>query len=161
MNNTFTMKSLSMATNFPILAAKLGETLWWSKKMNANKHTLKKQLATYKGRNEVLWLHGKPSRLEYLYNTQLTTSLPLNCCSQDLLLRIPSLGLNSRKKQVSHITSLHYYIYAKIKIISRTFLTTKEKSKIVASNSLSALISTCKNKNIIRRILENKWQTKK
>jgi hypothetical protein len=41
-------------------------------------------------------------------------------------------------------------------IISRTFLTTKEKSEIVSSNNLSASISSCKNKNATRRILEKK-----
>jgi hypothetical protein len=40
MKIAFTMKSTSMATNFPTLGAKEGETLWWSKKkwMRTNTH---------------------------------------------------------------------------------------------------------------------------
>jgi hypothetical protein len=64
---------------------------------------------------------------------------------------MPSLGLNSQKKQVSHTASLHYYIYEEKNIISKTFLITKEKSEIVASKSLSASISSYKNKSEIRR----------
>jgi hypothetical protein len=46
-------------------------------------------------------------------------------------------------------------MYEERKIIFRTFFTTKEKSKIVTSNSLSISISSCKNKTAIRRsILE-------
>jgi hypothetical protein len=69
---------------------------------------------------------------------------------------MPCLGLNSQKKEVSHIASLHYYIYEEKKIISKTSLITKEKSRIVASKSLSSSISSCKNKSEIRRSMFKK-----
>jgi hypothetical protein len=69
---------------------------------------------------------------------------------------MPSLGLNSQKKQVPHIANLHYYVYGKKKVISETFITTKEKLDIVALKSLIALISSCQNKREIKSILEKK-----
>jgi hypothetical protein len=69
--------------------------------------------------------------------------------------------LNSPKKQVSHIANLHCYIYEGKDFISRTSLTTKEKSKTVASNSMSASISNYNEKNVMRRkILEKKGKKK-
>jgi hypothetical protein len=58
---------------------------------------------------------------------------------------MPSLSLDS------HTASLYYCTYQEREIISKTFFTTKEKSDIVASKSLSTSISSYKNKNEIKR----------
>jgi hypothetical protein len=64
-----------------------------------------------------------------------------------------------KKKKISHTTNLHCCIYEEKEIISRTFLTTKEKLDIVASKNLSTSISSCKNKNEIKRnVLNKKWK---
>ncbi len=72
-----------------------------------------------------------------------------------LLLRFDSfnviLGLNFWKKQMSHTTNLHYYIYEEKEIIFKTSLTTKEKSMNVTSKNLST---------IKRNIFEGKWKKK-
>jgi len=155
MNSAFIMKYKIWLPSLLHLVSRLREALWWSKKMYANQHELRNQFVADWEWNEILWLNGKLDRLEYLYKTHLITSLLPYCYSQNLLLWIPSLGLNFQKKQVSHTTNLHYYMYEERKIIFRTFFTTKEKSKIVTSNSLSISISSCKNKTAIRRsILE-------
>jgi hypothetical protein len=80
--------------------------------------------------------------MEYLYKTYLTTSLFLNCYSQDFLFWMPSLGLNFWKKQLSHTTNLHLYIYEEREIIYGTSFTTKEKLETIALKSLSASISS-------------------
>jgi hypothetical protein len=70
---------------------------------------------------------------------------------------MPSLGLNSQKKQLSHTASLHCCIYEGREIISKTSFTIKEKLEIVALKSLSISISSYKDKNKIRSsILEKK-----
>jgi uncharacterized protein (DUF608 family) len=115
MNYAFITKSKKWLPIFLPLVPKRREALWWSRKRYANQHKLKNQFAKNWKWNEVLWLNGKLNRLESLYKTHLTTSLFLDCCSQDWFLQIPSLGLNS-------------------------------------------LISSHKNKNAIRSVLENKWK---
>jgi hypothetical protein len=69
-----------------------------------------------------------------MYKTHLVASLLLNYSSQDLLLQMPSLGF-PKKKKISHIVNLHYYIYEEREIISKASLTTKEKSEIVTSKT--------------------------
>jgi hypothetical protein len=67
------------------------------------------------------------------------------------------LRFEHSKKQVSHVTSLHYYIYEENEIISKPSLTTKENSNIIASKNLIASISSCKNKSKIKRsVLQEK-----
>jgi hypothetical protein len=69
---------------------------------------------------------------------------------------MPSLGLNSHKKQVSHTTNLHYYIYEEKEIIYRTSLITKEKLDTITSKSLNGSISSYKKKREIRIVLKKK-----
>lgn len=71
---------------------------------------------------------------------------------------MPSLSLNSQKKQISHIANLHCSIYEKKEIISKTSLTTKDKSDIIALKTLMAPISSFQSKSEIRSILEKKIQ---
>jgi hypothetical protein len=97
-----------------------------------------------------------------LHNWNTCTKLVWHpsCSSQNLFLRMPSLGLNSPKKQVSHTTNLHYCINEERKIVSKSFLTTKENLNIVASKSLITSISSWKNKSEIRSVLEKRWKKK-
>jgi hypothetical protein len=144
------------------LVLRLREALWWFRKRYVDQHTFRKKFATNWEWNEILWLNGKLDRLDYLYKTHLTVSLLPDCCSQYLFMWIPSLGLNFRKKQISHATNLQCCIYEDKEIIFGTSLITKKKSDIVASNSLSTSILNCKNKSAIKRsILEKKWKIKK
>jgi hypothetical protein len=69
---------------------------------------------------------------------------------------MPSLGLNSHKKQVSHTTNLHYYVYEEKEIIYRTSLITKEKLDTITSKSLNGSISSYKKKREIRIVLKKK-----
>ncbi len=85
--------------------------------------------------------------------------LVVSCCPQNLILRMPSLSLNSQKKTNLPYRQPPFCIYEERGIISRTFFTTKEKSDIVASKNLSTSISMCKNKNEIKRsVLKKKWK---
>jgi hypothetical protein len=107
---------------------------------------------------KVICVHGMKFIMEWknrqvkinvpnLFHNLFAPELPL----PTFLFWIPSLGLNSQKKQTSHITNFHYWIYKERKIISETSLIIKLESMIVAWNRLSASISSCKNKSTIKR----------
>jgi hypothetical protein len=87
------------------------------KGMQTNKHS----------KINVLQIENEVVQLEYMFKTRLRASLLLNYYSQDLILQIPSLGLNSQKKLSFPYYSLHCCIYEEREIISKTSFTTKEK----------------------------------